>query len=153
MRPAACDASEINTKGTTTGCLPQSSRIQQKRPHAEGEYCPRRDSQALHDRHLLVFVRRLFHVARFLKTYRSTTTSLVGLEQHSSACPASISRWRMPPACFISTVPEISLLLQVPHRPLVQDDGRRMPAARAAVRMLVSAAHSTTRPVLANSIR
>jgi hypothetical protein len=40
--------SEISTKGTTTGCLPQYFRIQQKRSHAEGEYCSRRDSQALH---------------------------------------------------------------------------------------------------------
>ncbi|MNT60991.1 hypothetical protein D3C72_1986050 [compost metagenome] len=46
--------------------------------------------------------------------------------------PWSISRWRMPPLCFISTWPETSLTLQVPHIPCVHDAGSRTPDCRAA---------------------
>ena len=67
-----------------------------------------------------------------------------------STMPASISRWRMPPACFMSTAPSTSFDLQVPQSPLVQDEGNRSPARRAASRTYISAGQSTTRPVLRN---
>eukprot|EP01136_Pigoraptor_vietnamica_P006590 Opistho-1_new@39680 len=73
---------------------------------------------------------------------RSTTRSVSGFEQHSSTSPLSISRWRMPPACFMSTLPEISVDLQVPQRPLVHEDGSRMPARRAACSTKPSAGQS-----------
>ena len=43
----------------------------------------------------------------------------------------------------MSTVPESMVLLQVPHIPRVQEDGRRKPAARAALR-LVCGPHQDT---------
>lgn len=51
------------------------------------------------------------------------TRSLSGFEQQGRKKPASISRWRMPPLWFMSTVPEVSFDLQVPQTPLAQEDG------------------------------
>jgi hypothetical protein len=59
------------------------------------------------------------------------TRSLNAFEQHGRMKPASISRWRMPPVCSMSTFPETSFDLQVPHRPLPHDEGMLMPDLRA----------------------
>ena len=50
----------------------------------------------------------------------------MGREQQIRIMPWLISRCRMPPPCFISTVPEPRRLLQVPHSPLVQENGSKV---------------------------
>ena len=67
--------------------------------------------------------------------YFSIVTFVSGLLQQIRIMPASISRCRIPPPCVITTSPESFLLLQVPQTPLLQENGSRMPAARAASRM------------------
>src|SRR5258708_25417755 len=78
--------------------------------------------------------------------------SLVGREQQSNLMPASISFCRMPPPCSRVTEPEVSLDLQVPHTPLVHDEGKRRPACRAASRTVIVSGQSTTRRDFENSI-
>ena len=60
---------------------------------------------------------------------RSTTRSLSGFEQQIRTLFCAISRGRMPPLCCMSTVPESSVVLQVPHMPCPQDDDGLRPAA------------------------
>ena len=69
----------------------------------------------------------------------------VGREQHSSASPASMSRGLMPPAWRISTLPDSTRLLQVPHTPLPQENGSWMPSARAASSTVVEAGQAMLR--------
>jgi hypothetical protein len=77
----------------------------------------------------------------------SSVTSLSGLLQQGKTQPWSISRWRMPPACFISTWPDIFLVLQVPHAPLLQENGKRNPASEAACNIGWSARQENVFPI------
>ena len=81
-----------------------------------------------------------------MAVYFSKTTSLSGLLQQIRIMPASISRCRMPPPWFMTTLPKSFFVLQVPQRPLLHEKGRRIPAALAASRMNWSGPHSITRP-------
>src|SRR6202034_835485 len=78
--------------------------------------------------------------------YFSITRSDSGRLQHTRISPWSIWRWRMPPACFMSTWPETSRTRQVPQRPSRHENGSGKPAPSAAIRMHWSARHGTVRP-------
>lgn len=58
----------------------------------------------------------------------SIVRSLSGFEQQIKILFCVISRGRMPPLCCMSTVPESTVVLQVPHMPCPQDDAGDSPA-------------------------
>lgn len=80
---------------------------------------PGRRAAPLSERLRLRFAIRVAEVFMDVTTVRhaSSTRSSHGVEQHGRIQSCAISRARMPPAWFMSTRPESSVVLQVPHIP------------------------------------
>src|SRR5918999_5278376 len=91
------------------------------------------------------------YFADFHGAQASIVRSLSGFEQQMRTLFRAISRVRMPPLCCMSTVPESTVVLQVPHMPCPQDDNGFRPAAYAASSTFSSSAHVKVRPLRTNS--